>query len=308
MGHQPNTYRPVFDGVNLGHVIRGHFSHIVHVNSVNPRFCTLTLIRTLPVAGCICGPQRWLQWQVRCVRRFVGKAIFCFGEEKSTENSSKTKWIGLFLLNLAHALPFPTLLFLVSSPSRIHIPPHSSSILSEAEETGRAEEIKKSRSQRKKKMESSNCMGLVAVVAVSGSIALVALQVHRRLASDFIKKLESEIGIQSSPPLCFLLRLLVLPLFALLEVKGNRVRFLLLRQVVKETGQGRRWGSPPTWSSRRRTTRSTGGARRRRCLRQPIDDTKERRQLVCLSLFCICNLQVSVGPTTPYMLGFCLSC
>ncbi|RWV94195.1 hypothetical protein GW17_00043289 [Ensete ventricosum] len=55
-------------------------------------------------------------------------------------------------------------------------------------------------------MESSNCMGLVAVVAVSGSIALVALQAHRRLASDFIKKLQSEIGIQSSPPLCFLLR------------------------------------------------------------------------------------------------------
>ncbi|WOL19617.1 hypothetical protein Cni_G28419 [Canna indica] len=43
-------------------------------------------------------------------------------------------------------------------------------------------------------MESSNCMGLMAVVAVSGSVALVALQVQKRLASDFFKKLESEIG------------------------------------------------------------------------------------------------------------------
>ncbi|CAL9758459.1 unnamed protein product [Musa acuminata subsp. burmannicoides] len=59
---------------------------------------------------------------------------------------------------------------------------------------------RKSRSQRKKKMESSNCMGLVAVVAVSGSIALVALQVHRRLASDFIKKVESEIGRERNRP------------------------------------------------------------------------------------------------------------
>ncbi|XP_072955846.1 uncharacterized protein [Typha angustifolia] len=42
-------------------------------------------------------------------------------------------------------------------------------------------------------MESSGCMGLMAVVAVSSSVALVALQVHRRLASDFMKKFESEL-------------------------------------------------------------------------------------------------------------------
>ncbi|XP_074573820.1 uncharacterized protein LOC141830234 [Curcuma longa] len=43
-------------------------------------------------------------------------------------------------------------------------------------------------------MDGSNCMGLMAVVAVSGSVALVSLQLHKRLASDIIKKLESEIG------------------------------------------------------------------------------------------------------------------
>ncbi|XP_064963670.1 uncharacterized protein LOC135611945 [Musa acuminata AAA Group] len=53
-------------------------------------------------------------------------------------------------------------------------------------------------------MESSNCMGLMVVVAVSSSVALVVLQIHKRLASDFIKKLESEIGM-SSPPVSFFL-------------------------------------------------------------------------------------------------------
>ncbi|XP_072986528.1 uncharacterized protein [Typha latifolia] len=47
-------------------------------------------------------------------------------------------------------------------------------------------------------MESSGCMGLMAVVAVSSSVALVALQVHRRLASDFMKKFESELGMHLS--------------------------------------------------------------------------------------------------------------
>ncbi|CAD5193907.1 unnamed protein product [Musa acuminata subsp. malaccensis] len=49
-------------------------------------------------------------------------------------------------------------------------------------------------------MESSNCMGLMVVVAVSSSVALVVLQIHKRLASDFIKKLESEIGRERNRP------------------------------------------------------------------------------------------------------------
>ncbi|KAG6475622.1 uncharacterized protein LOC122025215 [Zingiber officinale] len=43
-------------------------------------------------------------------------------------------------------------------------------------------------------MESSGCVGFMAVVAVCGGVALFAVQVHKRLASDFIKKFESEIG------------------------------------------------------------------------------------------------------------------
>ncbi|KAJ8465097.1 hypothetical protein OPV22_027649 [Ensete ventricosum] len=49
-------------------------------------------------------------------------------------------------------------------------------------------------------MESSNCMGLMVVVAVSSSVALVVLQIHKRLASDFIKKLQSEIGRERNRP------------------------------------------------------------------------------------------------------------
>ncbi|WOK99482.1 hypothetical protein Cni_G08194 [Canna indica] len=49
-------------------------------------------------------------------------------------------------------------------------------------------------------MESANCIGFMAVVAVSGSVALVALQLHKRLSSDFIKKLESEIGRARNGP------------------------------------------------------------------------------------------------------------
>ncbi|XP_074569207.1 uncharacterized protein LOC141825720 isoform X2 [Curcuma longa] len=49
-------------------------------------------------------------------------------------------------------------------------------------------------------MESSGCVGLMAVVAVCGGVALFAVQVHKRLASDFIKKFESEIGRQRKRP------------------------------------------------------------------------------------------------------------
>ncbi|OAY73237.1 uncharacterized protein LOC109712477 [Ananas comosus] len=43
-------------------------------------------------------------------------------------------------------------------------------------------------------MGSSSCVGLMAVVAVSSSVALVAFQIHRRLTSEFLKKIESELG------------------------------------------------------------------------------------------------------------------
>ncbi|KAK8942538.1 hypothetical protein KSP39_PZI009069 [Platanthera zijinensis] len=44
-------------------------------------------------------------------------------------------------------------------------------------------------------MDSSGCMGMVAVVAVSGSLAIVAVQIHKRLFSDFMKKVEAELGV-----------------------------------------------------------------------------------------------------------------
>lgn len=37
-------------------------------------------------------------------------------------------------------------------------------------------------------------VGFMAVFAVSGSAVFIALQVHKRLLSDFMKKMESEIG------------------------------------------------------------------------------------------------------------------
>lgn len=37
-------------------------------------------------------------------------------------------------------------------------------------------------------------IGFMAVFAVSGSVALLAMQVHKRLLSDFMKKMEFEIG------------------------------------------------------------------------------------------------------------------
>ncbi|KAK2993686.1 hypothetical protein RJ640_026142 [Escallonia rubra] len=43
-------------------------------------------------------------------------------------------------------------------------------------------------------MGSSMGAGLMAVFAVSGSVALLALQVHKRLLSDFMKKIEFEMG------------------------------------------------------------------------------------------------------------------
>ncbi|KAF9595431.1 hypothetical protein IFM89_000349 [Coptis chinensis] len=43
-------------------------------------------------------------------------------------------------------------------------------------------------------MESSAGVGFMAVFAVSGSVVLVAMQLHKRLLSDFMKKVESELG------------------------------------------------------------------------------------------------------------------
>ncbi|KAJ0966348.1 hypothetical protein J5N97_027486 [Dioscorea zingiberensis] len=42
-------------------------------------------------------------------------------------------------------------------------------------------------------MESLNCMGLMAVVAVSSSVALVAIQAHKRLLSDFMDKVNLQL-------------------------------------------------------------------------------------------------------------------
>ncbi|XP_019704780.1 uncharacterized protein [Elaeis guineensis] len=43
-------------------------------------------------------------------------------------------------------------------------------------------------------MDSSNGIGLVAVVAVSSSVAFMALQAQKHLLSEFMKKLEKELG------------------------------------------------------------------------------------------------------------------
>lgn len=42
-------------------------------------------------------------------------------------------------------------------------------------------------------------VGFMAVFAVSGSAVLIALQLHKRLLSDFMKKIESEIGGMCTP-------------------------------------------------------------------------------------------------------------
>uniref|UniRef100_A0A7N0V5G3 Uncharacterized protein n=1 Tax=Kalanchoe fedtschenkoi TaxID=63787 RepID=A0A7N0V5G3_KALFE len=43
-------------------------------------------------------------------------------------------------------------------------------------------------------MDRSALDGLMAVVAASGSVVFLALQLHKRLLSDFMKKLELEVG------------------------------------------------------------------------------------------------------------------
>ncbi|KAF8403402.1 hypothetical protein HHK36_011504 [Tetracentron sinense] len=43
-------------------------------------------------------------------------------------------------------------------------------------------------------MDSPMGVGFMAVFAVSGSVALVALQLHKRLLSDFMKKMELQLG------------------------------------------------------------------------------------------------------------------
>ncbi|XP_020591750.1 uncharacterized protein LOC110032452 isoform X1 [Phalaenopsis equestris] len=50
-------------------------------------------------------------------------------------------------------------------------------------------------------VESSGCVGMVAVVAISSSVAIFALQIQKRLASDFMKKVELELvagGVKSN--------------------------------------------------------------------------------------------------------------
>ncbi|KAI3985012.1 hypothetical protein MKX01_004780 [Papaver californicum] len=54
-----------------------------------------------------------------------------------------------------------------------------------------------------------NSVGFMTVFAVSGSVVLVALQVHKHLLSDFMKKVELELGttgvgkVQQKKKVCF---------------------------------------------------------------------------------------------------------
>ncbi|XP_008790124.1 uncharacterized protein LOC103707422 [Phoenix dactylifera] len=48
--------------------------------------------------------------------------------------------------------------------------------------------------REKREMDSSNCIGIMAVIAVSSSVAFMALQAQKHLLSEFIKKLEMELG------------------------------------------------------------------------------------------------------------------
>ncbi|KAG9451817.1 hypothetical protein H6P81_004721 [Aristolochia fimbriata] len=43
-------------------------------------------------------------------------------------------------------------------------------------------------------MSSSNGVGVMAVVAISGSVVLVAMQMHKRLVAEFMKKVEFQMG------------------------------------------------------------------------------------------------------------------
>ncbi|KAJ8649618.1 hypothetical protein MRB53_002641 [Persea americana] len=49
-------------------------------------------------------------------------------------------------------------------------------------------------------MLSSNGIGVMAVAAVSGSVVLIVLQMHRRMVLEFMKKLESELGEKTYQP------------------------------------------------------------------------------------------------------------
>ncbi|ONH95776.1 hypothetical protein PRUPE_7G090200 [Prunus persica] len=48
--------------------------------------------------------------------------------------------------------------------------------------------------EREREMDNSIGVGFMAVVAVSGSVVLLAHQVHKRLLSDFMKNIECEMG------------------------------------------------------------------------------------------------------------------
>ncbi|XP_058086515.1 uncharacterized protein LOC131233750 [Magnolia sinica] len=50
------------------------------------------------------------------------------------------------------------------------------------------------------RMASSNGFGYMAVVAVSGSVAFVAIQAHKRLVTEFMKKVEFEFGMERDVP------------------------------------------------------------------------------------------------------------
>ncbi|KAA8518433.1 hypothetical protein F0562_015907 [Nyssa sinensis] len=49
-------------------------------------------------------------------------------------------------------------------------------------------------------MDNSVGAGFMAVFAVSGSVVLLSLQLHKRLLSDFMKKIEFELGSEKDMP------------------------------------------------------------------------------------------------------------
>lgn len=52
----------------------------------------------------------------------------------------------------------------------------------------------------KREMDSSNCIGFMAVFVVSSSVAFMTLQAQKHLLSKFMKKLEIELGMDNHLP------------------------------------------------------------------------------------------------------------
>ncbi|KAL1813372.1 hypothetical protein ACET3Z_023437 [Daucus carota] len=86
-------------------------------------------------------------------------------------------------------------------------------------------------------MDDSMGAGIMAVIAVSGSIVFFSLQAHKRLLSDFMEKIESELGSGQ-------------------DGRKKRVRFCSLQVEKKD----RKFGEikKKKWSSNSRMLRDNG--------------------------------------------------